>query len=102
MYATFAAHLLLAEEKEQHVEASQNLVEWANKTSNFLQNIVTYEPWCFQYDLSTKCQTADWHGPGDGRPQKYLIALEFTGLGHKCTNQVNSFLCMTMFEHIHP
>ena len=54
--------------------ASRSLVEWADDNPNFLQNIVTGdESWCFQYDLSTKRQTAEWRDPGDGRPMNCLL-----------------------------
>lgn len=68
--ARFVPHSLTAEQKER-VEASRGLVEWADDNPNFLQNIVTGDDsWCFQYDPSTKHQTAEWRNPGDGRPMK--------------------------------
>ncbi|KAG5321397.1 MOS1T transposase, partial [Pseudoatta argentina] len=38
---------------------------------NFLDKIITGdESWCFQYDPSTKRQSMEWRGRGEGRPTK--------------------------------
>ena len=56
--AKFIPHLLTDDQKENHVEISQELPANANGNENFLKNIVTDETWVYGYDVETKMQSS--------------------------------------------
>jgi len=56
--AKFMPRLLTDDQKENHVEVSQELLAIANGNENFLKNIITGdETWVYGYDVETKMQS---------------------------------------------
>jgi len=69
--AEFMPCLLTDDQKENHVENSQELLANANGNENFLKNIITGdETWVYGYDVETKMQLSQWMGKGSPRPKK--------------------------------
>ncbi|XP_043285125.1 histone-lysine N-methyltransferase SETMAR-like [Venturia canescens] len=69
--AKFVPHSLTLDQKQWRLDASLNFLDWANTHENFLNKIVTGdETWCFQYDPTTKRQSAEWRSQEEGRPLK--------------------------------
>jgi len=69
--AKFMPHLLTEDQKENHVEISQELLANANGNENFLKNIITGdETWVYGYDVETKMHLLQWMGKGSPQPKK--------------------------------
>ena len=66
--AKFVSCLLTDDQKENHVEISQELLANANGNENFLKNI--NEMWVYGYDFETKMQSLQWMGKGSPQPKK--------------------------------
>jgi [histone H3]-lysine36 N-dimethyltransferase SETMAR len=67
----FVPHMLTAEQKEKRVRLADELIIAADNNRDFLKQIVTGdESWCYQYEPSTKRQTAEWLPRGADRPKK--------------------------------
>jgi len=63
--AKFMLHLLTDDQKENHVEISQELLANANGNENFLKKIITGdETWVYGYDVETKMPSLQWMGKG--------------------------------------
>ena len=63
--AKFVPRLLTDDQKENHVEISQEVLANANGNENFLKNIITGdETWVYGYDVETKMQSSQWMGKG--------------------------------------
>ncbi|KAG5323518.1 SETMR methyltransferase, partial [Acromyrmex heyeri] len=59
--AKFVPHTLRSDQKSARINYSRDIVAAAENNPNFLKSIVTGdETWCFQYDLKTKRQSAEW------------------------------------------
>jgi len=70
--AKFVPRLLNDDQKENHVEISQELLASVNGNENFLKNIITGdETWVYGYDVETKMQSSQWVGKGSPRPKKH-------------------------------
>ena len=68
--AKFVPRLLTDDQKENHVDISQELL--ANANENLLKIIITGdETWVYGYDVETKMQSSQWMGKGSPRPKKY-------------------------------
>jgi hypothetical protein len=68
----FVAHLLTEDQKENHVEISQELLANANGNENFLKNIITGdETWIYGYDVETKIKSSQWLWKGSPRPKMH-------------------------------
>ena len=69
--AKLVPRLLTDDQKENHVEISQELLASANGNENFLKKIITGdETWVYGYDVETKMQSSQWMGKGSPRPKK--------------------------------
>jgi len=69
--AKFVPRLLTDDQKENHVEISQELLANANGNENILKNIITGdETWIYGYDVEIKMQLLQWMGKGSPRPKK--------------------------------
>jgi len=67
--AKFMPCLLADDQKENHVEISQELLCNANGNENFLKNIITGdETWVYGYDVETKMQSLQRMWKGSPRP----------------------------------
>ena len=63
--AKFAPRLLTDDQKENHIEISQELLANANGNENFLKNIITGDgTWAYGYDVETKMRSSQWMGKG--------------------------------------
>jgi len=63
--AKFVPHLLTYDQKEKHVEISQEMLASANGNEKFLKNIITGdETWVYGYDVETTMQSSQWIGKG--------------------------------------
>ena len=70
--AKFVSCLLTDDQKENHVEISQELLANANGNENFLKNII--EMWVYGYDFETKMQSLQWMGKGSPQPKKVRMS----------------------------
>jgi len=52
--AKFVPRLLTNDQRENHIEISQELLANANGNENFLKNIITGDMWVYGYDVETK------------------------------------------------
>ena len=69
--AKFVPRLLTDDQKENHVEISQELLANANGNENFLKKIITGdETWVYAYDVETKMQLLQLMGKGCPQPKK--------------------------------
>ena len=63
--AEFVPHLFSDDQKENHVQISQELLASANSNENILKNFTTGdETWVYGYDVETKKQLSQWMGKG--------------------------------------
>jgi [histone H3]-lysine36 N-dimethyltransferase SETMAR len=69
--ASFIPHKLTQAQKDERVRCADNFIITADNNPDFLVQIVTGdESWCYQYEPSTKRQTAEWCARGAPRPTK--------------------------------
>jgi len=62
---------LLTDQKENHVEISQELLANTSGNENFLKNTITGdETWVYVYDVETKMLSSQWMGKGSPQPKK--------------------------------
>ena len=67
----FEPRLLTDDQKENHVEISQELFANANGNENFLKNTITEDKTrVYGYDVETKIQSSQWMGKGSPRPKQ--------------------------------
>jgi len=85
--AKFVPRLLTDDQKQNRVDASQELLDRANDDDNFLKNITTGdETWVYGYDVETKVQSTQWVSKTSPRPKK--------------SRQVRSHVKLTVFFFI--
>ena len=59
--AKFVPKLLTMEQKQLHVEVSQDMLDYANSDPEFLNIVITGdESWVYGYDPETKAQSSQW------------------------------------------
>ena len=69
--AKFMPRLLTDDQKENHVEISQELLANDNGNENFLKNIITGDQtWVYGYYVETRMQSSQWMGERSPRPKK--------------------------------
>lgn len=69
--AKFVPRLLSSDQKENRVEACQQLKEALTEDSHYLQTVITCdESWVYGYDPETKNQSSQWKSPSSPRPKK--------------------------------
>ncbi|XP_011166492.1 histone-lysine N-methyltransferase SETMAR-like [Solenopsis invicta] len=69
--AKFVPHTLTDEQKAMRVSHSIDIVVAARNNPNFLKSIVTGdEIWCFQFDSTTKRQSAEWKSKNSPEAKK--------------------------------
>jgi len=69
--AKFMPHVLTEDQKANHVNISQELLDCVNVDENFLKTIVTgNETWVYGYDIETKAQSSQWVGQELRQPKK--------------------------------
>jgi len=73
--AEFVLRLLTDNQKENHLEISQELLANTNGNENFLKNIITGDKtWIYGYDAETKMQLWQWMGKGSPQPKKAWVS----------------------------
>ena len=69
--AKFVPRVLTKDQKANHVNISQELLDRVGVDENFLKTIITDdETWVYGYDVETKAQSSQWAGQGSPRPKK--------------------------------
>ena len=71
--AKFVLKLLMAEQKQLHVEVSQDMLDSTNSDPDFMNTIINCnESWVYGYDLETKSleTKSQWMHSTSPRPKK--------------------------------
>ncbi|KAG5320828.1 SETMR methyltransferase, partial [Pseudoatta argentina] len=88
--ARWAPKQLTDQHKLNRMEAGQDREPPSDSDPNFLDKIITGdESWCFQYDPSTKRQSMEWRGRGEGRPTKIIHNVNMEELSSIVKNKQN-------------
>jgi hypothetical protein len=60
------------EQKQNHLEISQELFDHVNNDGNLLKSIITgVKTWVYSYNVETKVQSSKWVSKKSPRPKKY-------------------------------
>jgi len=69
--AKFVPKLLTMEQKQFHLEVSQDMLDYANSDPEFLNIVITGdESWVYGYNPETKAQASQWQHSTSLRPKK--------------------------------
>jgi len=67
----FVLHSLSDDQRHGRVQYAKDIIKTAHRNKNFLNSIVAEdETWCFRYDPTTKCQSAEWKSPASPKGKK--------------------------------
>jgi len=70
----FVPHGLSDDQRHERVQYSKDIIKTAGRNKNFLNSIVAEdETLCFCYDLTTKCQSAEWKSPASPKGKKVRL-----------------------------
>jgi len=75
----FVPRSLSDDQRHERVQYAKDIIKTARRNKNFFNSIVAQdETWCFRYDPTTKCQSAEWKSPASPkgkkvRPQKSKV-----------------------------
>ena len=71
--AQWVVHDLSEEQKCQHVEIAQQLLQrFCEEGNEFMQKVVTIdETWIWDFEPELKSQSSEWRGKGSPRPKKF-------------------------------
>ena len=60
----FVPHELSDDQRHERVQYAQDIIKTARRNKHLLNSIVVKdETWCFRYDPTTNCQSAEWKSP---------------------------------------
>ena len=60
----FVPHSLSDDQRHECVQYAKYIIKTAHRNKKFLNSIVAEdETWCFRYDPTTRCQSAEWKSP---------------------------------------
>ena len=60
----FVPHAVSDDQRHERVQYAKEIIKTARTNKNFLSSIVAEdETWCFRYDPTTNCQSAQWKSP---------------------------------------
>ena len=77
----------MEQQKELHVEITQDMLDCANNDLEFLKIIITGdETWVYRYNLENKFQSSQWKHPELPRPKKALTSSQ------QCESDTDLFL----------
>ena len=94
MSTKFMPKLLTMEQKQLHLEITQDMLDCAESDSNFLNTVITDdESWVYGYDPETKAQSSQWKHSSSPKPKKarqvrsnvkvfLTVFLDFRGVVH--------------------
>ena len=66
----FVPHKLRDEQKAKRMETSGDFISMCDQDPLLLENIVTEETWCYQFDPESKQQSTSWCSQTSPRPNK--------------------------------
>jgi len=67
----FVPHTLSDDQRHERVQYAKDIITAAHRYKNFLNLIVAEdETWCFRFDPTTKCQSAEWKSPASPKGKK--------------------------------
>ena len=70
----FVPHSLSNDQRHERVQYAKDIIKTARRNKNFLNSIVAQdETWCFRYDHTTKCQSAEWKSPASPKRKKVRL-----------------------------
>jgi len=70
----FVPHALSDDQRHKRVQYAKDIIKTAHRNKNFLNSIVAEdETWCFHYDPTTKCQSAEWKSPASPKGKKVCL-----------------------------
>ena len=70
----FVLHALSDDQRHKGVQYAKDIIKTAHRNKNFLNSIVAEdETWCFRYDPTTKCQSAEWKSPASPKCKKVCL-----------------------------
>jgi len=70
----FVSHALSDDQRHERVQYANDIIKTAHRNKNFLNSIVAEdETWCFRYDPTTKCQSAEWKSPASPKGKKVRL-----------------------------
>jgi len=70
----FVLHALSDEQRHERVQYAKDIIKTVRRNKNFLNSIVAEdETWCFRYDPTTKCHSADWNSPASPKGKKVCL-----------------------------
>ena len=70
----FVPHALSDDQRHEHVQYAKDIIKIACRNKKFLNSIVAEdETWCFRYDPTTKCQSAEWRSPASPKGKKFCL-----------------------------
>jgi len=69
--AKLVRKVLTAEQKEQRVQKSREVLDCVEADDEFLDSVISGdETWCYEYDPESKAQSSEWHTNASPRPKK--------------------------------
>ena len=68
--AKMVPRLLTEEQKAQRLNACRDILQQMEADEKLLENVITENPWVFQYDPETKRQSRQWKSVFSPRPKK--------------------------------
>jgi len=70
----FVPHSLSDDQRHERVQYIKDIIKTARINKNFLNSIVLEdETWCFRFDPTTKCQSAEWKSPASPKGKKVRL-----------------------------
>jgi len=70
----FVPHALSDNQRHKCVQYTKDIIKTARRNKNFLNSIVAEdETWCFHYDPTTKCRSAEWKSPASRKGKKVCL-----------------------------
>ena len=70
----FVPHALSDDQRHELVQYTKDIIKTARRNKYFLNSIVAEdETWCFRYDSTTECQSAEWKSPASPKGKKVCL-----------------------------
>jgi histone-lysine N-methyltransferase SETMAR len=70
----FVPHSLSDDQRHERVQYAKDIIKTARRNKHFLNSIVAEdETWCFLYDPTTKCQSAELKSPASQKGKKVCL-----------------------------
>jgi len=70
----FVPHALSDDQRHERVQYAKDIIKTACRNKNLLNSIVAEdETWCFRYDPTTKCPSAEWKSPASPKDKKVRL-----------------------------